>query len=60
MRPWLSGITGPCQGPVGVSITPGRTHIFNKSPLKGAFVLKIVCGQSNLLGAGYVGNRKPD
>ena len=25
MRPWLSGITGPCQGSVGVSITPGRT-----------------------------------
>ena len=25
MRPWLSGITSPCQGLVGVSITPGRT-----------------------------------
>ena len=25
MRAWLSGITGPCQGPVGVSITPART-----------------------------------
>ena len=26
MRPWLSGIMSPCQGLVGVSITPGRTH----------------------------------
>ena len=25
LRAWLSGITGPCQGPVGVSITPART-----------------------------------
>lgn len=27
LRAWLSGITGPCQGPVGVSITPARTKI---------------------------------
>ena len=26
MRPWLSGIMSPCQGLVGVSITPGRTE----------------------------------
>ena len=32
MRPWLSGITSPCQGLVGVSITPGRTK--NKSTLR--------------------------
>ena len=25
MRSWLSGITAPCQGAVGVSITPDRT-----------------------------------
>ncbi len=25
LRPWFSGRTGPCQGPGGVSITPGRT-----------------------------------
>ena len=25
LRPWLSGITGPCQGSVGSSILPGRT-----------------------------------
>jgi hypothetical protein len=34
MRPWLSGITSPCQGLVGVSITPGRTI----NPLLGIFV----------------------
>lgn len=33
MRPWLSGIMSPCQGLVGVSITPGRTTI----PRKGDF-----------------------
>ena len=27
LRAWLSGITGPCQGPVGVSITPARTKV---------------------------------
>ena len=31
MRPWLSGITGPCQGSVGVSITPGRTNVKHPS-----------------------------
>jgi hypothetical protein len=30
MRPWLSGITSPCQGLVGVSITPGRTNSKNR------------------------------
>lgn len=27
LRPWLSGIMGPCQGSVGSSILPGRTTI---------------------------------
>ena len=35
MRPWLSGIMSPCQGLVGVSITPGRTY--EKDPPKGSF-----------------------
>ncbi len=26
MRAWLSGIMSPCQGLVGVSITPARTN----------------------------------
>lgn len=30
-RAWLSGITGPCQGPVGVSITPARTNFYSKN-----------------------------
>ena len=34
MRPWLSGITSPCQGLVGVSITPGRTQ---RDARKGVF-----------------------
>lgn len=38
MRPWLSGITSPCQGLVGVSITPGRTN--NKTPRNsGGFII---------------------
>ena len=32
MRPWLSGIMSPCQGLVGVSITPGRTKHNVKAP----------------------------
>ena len=45
MRPWLSGITGPCQGSVGVSITPGRTL----KALKG-----LSCGQEKGASAPFV------
>jgi hypothetical protein len=38
MRPWLSGITSPCQGLVGVSITPGRTK--KNDPLRVIFRLR--------------------
>lgn len=34
MRPWLSGIMSPCQGLVGVSITPGRTKTLREPPLR--------------------------
>lgn len=54
MRPWLSGITGPCQGSVGVSITPGRTS--TKKSAFGRFFCS--CGQSKCLNGTYGGNRK--
>ena len=54
MRPWLSGITSPCQGLVGVSITPGRTK--KKDPSRVFFRLWSEKGtyRVSLLGYGVV------